>query len=86
MISLAASPLPQRERIPAAWFGPKGFASVVYGLLVLETGAPEAQEEFAVIAACVAMSIIVHGSSDVPVARWLTRTGPAEGETPPSDR
>lgn len=36
LVSLAASRLPRRERLVAAWFGPKGFASVVYGLLVLE--------------------------------------------------
>lgn len=83
LLSLAMSTLPQRERLTAAWFGPKGFASVVYGLLILETGAPEAQEEFAVIAACIAVSILVHSSSDVPVARWLTRSDREEPITPP---
>jgi sodium/hydrogen antiporter len=71
--SLAMSPLPRDQKLAAAWFGPKGFASVVYGLLVLESGAPEAQEEFAIIAAVVAVSVLVHSSTDVPVARWLTR-------------
>jgi sodium/hydrogen antiporter len=49
---------------------------VVYGLLVLESGAPEAQQEFAIIAAVVAVSVIVHSSTDVPVARWLHRRMP----------
>lgn len=71
LASLATSRLPKDQRLVAAWFGPKGFASVVYGLLVLESGAPEAQEEFAIIAAVVAVSIVVHSSTDVPVARWL---------------
>ncbi|MCZ2820293.1 cation:proton antiporter [Modestobacter sp. VKM Ac-2977] len=76
LASLTTSRLPMNQRVVAAWFGPKGFASVVYGLLVLESGAPEAQEEFAIIAAVVAVSIIVHSSTDVPVARWLrNRTG-----------
>jgi sodium/hydrogen antiporter len=73
LASLAMSPLPRDQKVAAAWFGPKGFASVVYGLLVLESGAPEAQEEFAIIAAVVAVSVLVHSSTDVPVARWLTR-------------
>lgn len=72
LVSLAASRLSWRERVAAAWFGPKGFASVVYGLLILESGAPESQQEFAVIAACVAVSVLVHSSTDVPMARWLT--------------
>ena len=33
LLSLVRTRLPSRERITAAWFGPKGFASVVYGLL-----------------------------------------------------
>lgn len=73
LASLTTSKLPRDQRLAAAWFGPKGFASVVYGLLVLESGAPEAQEEFAIIAAVVAVSVLVHSSTDVPVARWLTR-------------
>jgi sodium/hydrogen antiporter len=73
LASLATSRLPRDQRLAAAWFGPKGFASVVYGLLVLDSGAPEAQEEFAIIAAVVAVSVLVHSSTDVPVARWLTR-------------
>lgn len=72
LVSLAASRLPRRERVAAAWFGPKGFASVVYGLLVLESGAPESQQEFALIAAAITVSVLVHSSTDVPVARWLT--------------
>ena len=34
--------LPRRERYAAAWFGPKGFASVVYGLLAAQSGIAEA--------------------------------------------
>jgi NhaP-type Na+/H+ and K+/H+ antiporter len=75
LASLAAARLPWDQRLVAAWFGPKGFASVVYGLLVLESGAAHAQEEFAIIAASVALSVVVHSSTDVPVARWLTRHG-----------
>ena len=53
----------------AAWFGPKGFASVVYGLLVLQSGIPQAEAAFTLIAVCIAFSIIAHSSTDVPIAR-----------------
>jgi NhaP-type Na+/H+ or K+/H+ antiporter len=72
LVSLAAARLTRQERMTAAWFGPQGFASVVYGLLVLGSGAPEAQQEFAIIAACAALSVLVHSSTDVSVERWLT--------------
>ena len=36
MIALAGSPLSWRERVTVGWFGPKGFASVVYGFLLLK--------------------------------------------------
>lgn len=84
--SLAASRLPMDQRAVVAWFGPKGFAPVVYGLLVLESGAPEAQEEFAIIAAAVAVSVVVHSSSDVPVARWLSQRMDDAPDPAPAER
>lgn len=73
LIALLGTQLPKRRRIVAAWFGPKGFASVVYGLLVLHAGGDEARLVFDVVVATVAMSILAHSSTDVAVARWLQR-------------
>ncbi len=39
-----------REWAAAAWFGPRGFASVVYGLLALESGVELSNEMFHLIA------------------------------------
>jgi sodium/hydrogen antiporter len=61
-----------REWAAAAWFGPKGFASVVYGLLVLESGVALADEMFHLVALTVALSILLHSSSDVVVARQFS--------------
>ncbi|MCZ9336977.1 sodium:proton antiporter, partial [Streptomyces sp. TRM76130] len=49
--------------------GPKGFASVVYGLLVLQAGIPQGEEAFNLIAVTIAFSIAAHSSTDVPIAR-----------------
>ncbi|WP_198359229.1 cation:proton antiporter [Streptomyces fildesensis] len=65
LISLLGTGIDRRERWVAAWFGPKGFASVVYGLLVLQAGIPEGEQAYTLIAVCIA----VHSSSDVPIAR-----------------
>ncbi|WP_406400889.1 cation:proton antiporter [Streptomyces sp. NBC_00879] len=69
LISLIGTRFDRREKLVAAWFGPKGFASVVYGLLVLQSGIPHGQEAYTLIAVCIAASIIAHSSTDVPIAR-----------------
>ncbi|AFM16450.1 NhaP-type Na+(K+)/H+ antiporter [Mycolicibacterium chubuense NBB4] len=71
LLSLIRTRLPTRERVTAAWFGPKGFASVVYGLLVLQSGIPDSQVVFDIVAATIALSIVVHSTTDVPAAKML---------------
>jgi len=70
-IALIGSTLRARERIAAAWFGPKGFASVVYGLLILHSDVAARSELFHLVALVVVASIIAHSSTDVVVARWF---------------
>ncbi|NJP48452.1 cation:proton antiporter, partial [Actinacidiphila epipremni] len=71
LVSLARSGIERREQLTAAWFGPKGFASVVYGLLVLQSGIPQAERAYTLIAVCIAFSIVAHSSTDVPIARMF---------------
>jgi len=68
-LSFLRSRLGMREQLAAMWFGPKGFASVVYGLLVLASGVPAAGQIFALSAFTIVLSIVLHSSSDVIVAR-----------------
>ena len=71
--------VPAREWLAAAWFGPKGFASVVYGLLILQSGVPGAGRMFDLVAIVIIVSIVAHSSTDVVVARWFRGT-----EAPPA--
>ena len=71
LLSLLGTPLSRREQATAAWFGPKGFASVVYGLLALQSGIADAETVFDLVAVTIALSIVLHSSTDVPVARAL---------------
>ena len=71
MLSLLGSRLPWRERLSTAWFGPKGFASVVYGLLALQSGIADAQLVFDLAAIIIVLSIALHSSTDAPVARMF---------------
>ncbi|GAB2908006.1 cation:proton antiporter [Rhodococcus aerolatus] len=71
LLSLVGSRLERPQRCAAAWFGPKGFASVVYGLIVLESDLEQSEQLFALIVATVVVSIALHSTTDVPVAQVL---------------
>jgi NhaP-type Na+/H+ or K+/H+ antiporter len=71
LLSLLWTPLPAAQRFTAAWFGPKGFASVVYGLLALQSNIAEGELLFDLVAVTIALSIVLHSSTDVPVAKIL---------------
>jgi sodium/hydrogen antiporter len=79
-IALLGSSLDRKERLAAAWFGPKGFASVVYALLILEAGLTSSDELFHLAALVIVASILAHSSTDVLVARWFE---PDAGDQPP---
>jgi len=71
VIAMHRSRMAWREQVSAAWFGPKGFASVVYGLLVLQSSIHHANRIFTLTVVTVALSMVLHSSSDIVVARWL---------------
>ena len=60
------------------WFGPRGLASVVFGLLALERGIPEAHTLLATVVVTVGLSVFLHGITSVPLVasyhRWYKRT------------
>lgn len=67
-LALAGTGLHRGEYAAASWFGPKGFASVVYGLLILQAGIPNAALLFQAIALTATVSIVLHSSTDVLIA------------------
>ncbi|MDJ0314805.1 cation:proton antiporter [Arthrobacter sp. H35-D1] len=78
LVSFLGSQLPRKEQLAAMWFGPKGFASVVYGILVLQSGGEYSNEIFHLVALVIVLSILAHSSTDVLVARQF------EGQAPTS--
>jgi NhaP-type Na+/H+ or K+/H+ antiporter len=94
-VALLGSGLTWRERAVAAWFGPRGFASVFYGLLVLRAGITRGDELFHLAAVVIAGSIVLHSSTDVLVERLFRQakeagniklaTSQEPGRQPPAD-
>jgi len=70
-LALLGTHLNFREWAAAAWFGPRGFASVVFALIVVVEDTPDASRIFHLAALVVAFSILVHSTTDVLIARYL---------------
>ncbi|MEV0115395.1 cation:proton antiporter [Streptomyces sp. NPDC050844] len=64
-LSLAGSRLALPTVAYIGWFGPRGLASIVFGLLVVEEHVPGVQLLGQVVAVTVALSILLHGVSAV---------------------
>jgi NhaP-type Na+/H+ or K+/H+ antiporter len=74
MIPVAIAMLGSHMRAPTVaflgWFGPRGLASIVFGVVVVEaSGLPHTTELVTVIAVTVALSVLAHGVSAAPLAR-----------------
>lgn len=53
------------------WFGPRGLASILFALLILEkTDIPHKEEVFVAIIITVILSIVLHGFTAGPISRW----------------
>jgi len=72
------------------WFGPRGLASILFVLLILEE-AELANEStlFAIVIISVALGVALHGITAGPAARWFgamsQRMGECEENKPVSD-
>lgn len=73
MIALFGSAIGWKETLVAGWFGPKGFASVVYSLLIFQSNAPHARHLAHIVAIVVIGSIVAHSSTDVLIAHWFRK-------------
>jgi len=73
MLSLAGTKLPRPQKAFIAWFGPKGVASMLFALLVLDEPVKNGSLVFDVAAFAIVASILAHGLTDTVGARWIER-------------
>lgn len=77
MLPVAIAMTRQGLRLPTlaflGWFGPRGLATVVFALLVLERGVPEGQTLLTTVVVTVALSVLLHGLTSVPFVRAYHR-------------
>ncbi len=90
-LALAGSGLDRATVAFVGWFGPRGLASVVFGLIAVDSLAPEeSRVVLAAVTVTVALSVLLHGVSASPLASrygtYATRlraTGTEPGDIPP---
>jgi NhaP-type Na+/H+ or K+/H+ antiporter len=61
----------RRDRLFIGWFGPRGLASVVFGVLILSAGLPGSDTLAATIVCTVLLSVVCHGASASPLISAL---------------
>ena len=83
-ISTAGSKLQPVSILFIGWFGPRGIASIVYGLLILnENNLLGSDTIFNTMAVAVFLSVFAHGLTAFPGANWYGRKMSAHAESSP---
>jgi sodium/hydrogen antiporter len=73
-VSLTGSKLPLRDKLFLGWFGPRGLASILFTLLMMDQfDFPNEEELLACVSLTVALSILLHGLSSNPLAARIAR-------------
>jgi NhaP-type Na+/H+ or K+/H+ antiporter len=78
-ISMIGAGLSRPATLFIGWFGPRGLASVVFGLLIVEelpVDEPHVQRVLSTIVLTVLLSVIAHGVSGRPLTLWMRRRAP----------
>jgi NhaP-type Na+/H+ or K+/H+ antiporter len=71
VVVLAGSGESIKSRLFLGWFGPRGLASIVFAIIVLDAGLPGAEMMSIVVVTTVFFSLIAHGITAKPLAKWI---------------
>jgi sodium/hydrogen antiporter len=72
-LALMGMKIPLRKQLFVGWFGPRGLASIVFGVIYLENALPGAAIVADTVVLTVLLSIVLHGISAVPLSRAIGR-------------
>ncbi|GAF68949.1 unnamed protein product, partial [marine sediment metagenome] len=81
-LSLAGTGESTASKLFLGWFGPRGLASIVFAIIVVNKGVPGGQFVAMVVVLTVFFSLVAHGVSANPLAKLLgQREGTKEAST-----
>ena len=72
-LSLSSTGESTASKLFLGWFGPRGLASIVFAIIVVNKGVPEGKFIGMVVVLTVFLSLVAHGVSANPLARLLGR-------------
>jgi sodium/hydrogen antiporter len=81
LLCLIGTGLRLADKLFVAWFGPRGLATIVFGVIVLNEQLPGNDTIIAVAGGTVLLSVIAHGVSANPLVKAMAVRSPA---TPPA--
>src|SRR5215208_94820 len=73
LLSFIGVDLPMSQKLFVAWFGPKGVASMLFALLVVNSDVGNRTLVFDIASFVILASIVAHGLTDTVGANWLKR-------------
>ena len=68
-MSLAGTAIAPADRLFIGWFGPRGLASIVFGIIILDAPVSNADPVLATIVCTVLISVVAHGITANPLVR-----------------
>jgi sodium/hydrogen antiporter len=83
VVSFLRVDMPRQHQAFIAWFGPKGVASMLFAVLVLNSAVEDGSAIFEAAAFVILASIIAHGLTDTLGARWIERRIQADPDLAP---
>jgi NhaP-type Na+/H+ or K+/H+ antiporter len=72
-ISLINTGFSFKEKLFMAWFGPRGLASIVFAIIVLDVHMPHLSIITTTVVCTILLSIIAHGISAIPFIKYLNK-------------
>jgi NhaP-type Na+/H+ or K+/H+ antiporter len=72
-ISLAGTGMTLATKLFIGWFGPRGLASIVFAVIVVDSGLPDRSTVAATVACTVLLSVVAHGMTANPLVAVLGR-------------
>lgn len=70
-LSFLGTDVPNAQRLFMGWFGPRGLASIVFAVIVIEAGLPGGKFIALVVTCTVFMSLVLHGITAKPLANRI---------------
>ena len=74
-LSLLGTGMSVGSKLFIGWFGPRGLASIVFGVIVFDAGVPDRETIAVTVVLTVLLSVVAHGVTANPLITTLSRYG-----------